>query len=83
MIRRFDSLLLNDSPYMDDSMKVVGYYMDLVNTKEVDDIVDKEIKYDMDEEKNALDIDDYEREDYEVDDDLTNEANDNDNYSYE
>ena len=80
MIRRFDSLLLNDSPYMDDSMKVVGYYMDLVNTKEVDDTIIKEINYDMNEEKTALDIDDYEREDYEVDDDLTNEANDNDNY---
>ena len=75
-----DSMLLNDSPYRDDSMKVVGYYMDLVNTKEVDEEVAKEISYDMNEEMNAVDIDDYEREDYEEDDDLANEANDNDNY---
>ena len=55
-IRKFDSLLLTETPYIDESMKVVGYYQDLVNVKEIDDDKDKEKNYDINEEMGALDI---------------------------
>ena len=55
-IRKFDSLLLTETPYMDESMKVVGYYQELVNTKEIDDEKQKEENYDNKEELDALDI---------------------------
>lgn len=55
-VRKFDSLLLTETPYMDDSMKVVGYYQELINVKEIDDEKQKEANYDNNEEMNALDI---------------------------
>jgi hypothetical protein len=55
-IRKFDSLLLTETPYMDESMKVVGYYQELVNTKEIDDEKQKEANYDNKEELDAIDI---------------------------
>ena len=72
-IRKFDSFLLTEAPYIDESLRVVGYYMDLVNTKEIDDEVVKEANYDMNEELNALDMDDNEREDAELDYDANDE----------
>ena len=41
---------------MDESMKVVGYYQDLVNVKEIDDEKQKDMNYDINEEMGALDI---------------------------
>ena len=80
VLRIFNSVLLNESPYIDDKMQVSGYYMDLVNTQEIDADVVKEITYDLNEENKALDIDDFEKEDYEDnDDDGANEMLDNDN----
>ena len=55
-VRKFDSLLLTETPYMDESMKVVGYYQDLVNVKEIDDEKQKDLNYDINEEMGALDI---------------------------
>ena len=72
-IRKFDSLLLTEAPYMDESMRVVGYYQDLVNTKEIDDEVVKEMNYDMNEEMTALDMDDNEKEDEILDYDAMDE----------
>ena len=80
VLRKFDSVLSNESPYIDDKMQVSGYYMDLVNTQEIDDEAVKEITYDINEENKALDIDDFEKEDYEDNDDEgANEMLDNDN----
>ena len=72
-IRKFDSLLLTEAPYMDESMRVVGYYQDLVNVKEIDDEVVKEMNYDMNEERTALDMDDNENEDAILDYDAMDE----------
>ena len=58
-IRKFDSILSVDAPYIDESSRVVGYYQELVNVKEIDEDANKEKEYDMNEENNALDIDEY------------------------
>ena len=62
-VRKFDLLLINDTPYIDESLKVVGYYQDLVNANEVDEEANKEKEYNLNEEMNALDIDDYDAND--------------------
>ena len=72
-IRKFDSFLLTDAPYIDESLRIVGYYMDLVNTKEIDEEVVKEVNYDMNEEMNAIDMDDNEKEDADLDYDANDE----------
>jgi len=56
-IRKFDSILITETPYIDESMKAVGYYQDLVNVKEIDDEKEKEKNYDINEEMGSLDID--------------------------
>ena len=55
-IRTFNSILITETPYIDDSMKSVGYYQDLLNVNEIDDEKEKEQQYDMNEEMGALDI---------------------------
>ena len=71
-IRKFDAILSVDAPYIDESSRVVGYYQELVNVKEIDEEVNKEKEYDMNEENNALDIDEYDENDLYED----NDAND-------
>ena len=76
-VRKFDFILINDTPYIDDNLKVVGFYQELLNNKEINDIEKNESdnKTDAIEENQSMDIDDYE-----VDDDIdgTMEAYDND-----
>jgi len=76
-IRKFDYILINEVPYMDDSLKVSGFYQELLTTKEVEDKKekDKDENYDAQQAVESIDIDDYE-----VDDDIdgTMEALDND-----
>ena len=68
-IRKFDSILSVDAPYIDESSRVVGYYQELVSVKEIDEDANKEKEYDMNEEQNALDIDEYDENDlYEAND---------------
>jgi hypothetical protein len=62
-IRRFSSILSIDAPYIDESSRVIGFYQELVNTKEIDEEAIKEREYDMNEEQNALDIDEYDEDD--------------------
>jgi hypothetical protein len=62
-IRKFNSLLTIEAPYIDESSRVVGYYQDLVNVNEIDEEANKEKNYDMKEEENALDIDEYDEND--------------------
>jgi hypothetical protein len=76
-IRRFDSLLSIDAPYIDESSRVIGFYQELVNVKEIDDAVVKEKDYDMNEEQNALDIDEYDEDDVYEDQDPSDDVVDN------
>ena len=76
-IRRFDSILSIDAPYIDESSRVIGYYQELVNVKEIDEAVIKEKEYDMNEEQNALDIDEYDEDDVYEDQDPSDDIVDN------
>jgi hypothetical protein len=76
-IRKFDTLLLIDAPYIDESSRVVGYYQELINVKEIDEEVMKEKEYDMNEEQNALDIDEYDENDLYEDEDPNDDIVDN------
>ena len=62
-VRKFDFLLLNETPYIDETLKVVGHYQELLTQQEIDDPNVKDEKYSMDEANNSLDIDDYEQDD--------------------
>ena len=76
-IRRFDSILSIDAPYIDESSRVIGFYQDLVNVKEIDEAVVKDREYDMNEEQNALDIDEYDEDDVYEDQDPSDDVVDN------
>jgi hypothetical protein len=76
-IRRFDSILSIDAPYIDESSRVIGFYQELVNVKEIDESVMKEKEYDMNEEQNALDVDEYDDDDVYEDQDPSDDVVDN------
>ena len=76
-IRKFDSLLSVDAPYIDESSRVVGYYQELVSVKEIDEEGNKEKEYDMNEEQNALDVDEYDENDLYEDNDANDDVVDN------
>jgi hypothetical protein len=76
-IRKFDAVLSVDAPYIDESSRVVGYYQELVNVKEIDEEVNKEKEYDMNEEQNALDIDEYDENDLYEDNDANDDVVEN------
>lgn len=59
-VRRFDSLMLIDKEIVDETIKPKGYYQEILSQDEIDDPEKKEKEYNLDEEKNSLDIDDYE-----------------------
>jgi hypothetical protein len=75
-IRKFDYILINETPYIDDNLKVVGFYQELLNNKEVEDQKEKQKNenYDAQQAFESMDIDDYEVND---DVDETMEALDN------
>ncbi len=62
-IRKFDFLLLNETPYIDETLKVVGHYQELLTQQEIDDPDKKEESYSAQEAFDSLDIDDYEQDD--------------------
>ena len=68
-VRKYDYLLINEIPYIDDQVKLVGIYQELVNVQDIDEEKIKEQNEDLREEMNAFDIDDYE-----VDDDIDGTA---------
>lgn len=76
-IRKFDSILSIEAPYMDESLRVVGYYQELLNVKEIDEEVNKEIQQDFNEENNALDVDEYDANDLYEDNDPNEDVIDN------
>ena len=58
-IRKFDYLLLNEAPYIDETLRVVGHYQELLTKQEIDDPENKDVEYTNKEENESLDIDDY------------------------
>ena len=62
LIRKFDFILINETPYIDDNLKVVGLYQELLTTKEVDTKKeeDKDKNYDAQQATESMDVDDYE-----------------------
>ena len=63
-IRKFDFLLINYSPYVDEKIRVSEKYQDIL-TKEIVDDINAEDAYIENEELEAVDLDDYD-----VDDDI-------------
>lgn len=68
-IRRFDKLIINDKPYIDESLRIIGYYQELVEIDNIDRDEIEDMKIDAEEEINSYDIDEY----AENDDDDNNE----------
>ena len=62
-IRKFDYLLLNDNPSIDETLKTVGHYQELLSNQELEDPNKKEEIENAREELDAIDIDDYEQTD--------------------
>jgi hypothetical protein len=62
-IRKFDYLLLNDNPSIDETLKTVGHYQELLSQQDIDDTTKKEENENAREELDAIDIDDYEQTD--------------------
>lgn len=59
-VRKFDYLITNYSIYLDDKLKSTEKYEDIILKENIDE---NEEKYTNDEEKNALDLDDYDNDD--------------------
>jgi hypothetical protein len=61
-IRKFDFVMINETPYIDENLKVVGFYQELLNNKEIDSRVDKEKDTNIDTKEafESMDVDDYE-----------------------
>ena len=62
-VRKFDFILINETPYIDETLKVVGHYMELLTQQEIDDPDRKETEYSAKEASDSMDIDDYEKDD--------------------
>lgn len=64
-VRKFDYILINETPYIDENLKVVGFYQELLNNKEIDDKKEKEKDENTDTKEafESMDIDDYEAND--------------------
>jgi hypothetical protein len=62
-VRRFDFLLINETPYIDETLKIVGHYQELLTQQEIDDPEKKDEQYSAQEAFDSLDIDDYEQDD--------------------
>nr|QFG74704.1 MAG: hypothetical protein [Megaviridae environmental sample] len=72
-IRKFSTLLIKEAPYIDENLRVVGNYQELVNVTEIDEDYNKDIEYNNNEEQNSLDIDDYDEDDLHDDFDPSDE----------
>jgi hypothetical protein len=82
-VRKFDSILSIEAPYIDESLRVVGYYQELVNVKEIDEEYNKEKEQDRNEENGALDLDEYDENDLYEDGDPNEDVVENlMNYDY-
>jgi hypothetical protein len=68
--------LLNETPYIDETLKVVGHYQELLTQQEIDDPNKKGDEYSAQEASESFDVDDYgDEEDAKYDDiDVNTEA---------
>jgi hypothetical protein len=71
-IRKFDYLLLNETVYIDETLRVVGHFQELLTQNEIDDPDKKEEEYSLKEASDAFDIDDYVDEEDKKYDDIDN-----------
>ena len=55
-IRKFNSILITDTPYINPSLQVSGYYQELVNSNEIDDEKISEQNYDINEETSSYEV---------------------------
>jgi len=62
-VQRFDTLLFNETPFIDETLKPSGYYHELLTKEEINDPERIEAIYDEEQAKESLDIDDYEADD--------------------
>lgn len=62
-IRKFEYLTNTEATYIDESIKVVGIYNELVSKEELENPEKKEEAYDEQEAQDAFDIDDYDDND--------------------
>lgn len=62
-IRRFEYLTLGDIPYIDETTRPNGLYQELFDGGDINEEKAKEMNYDAQEINDALDIDDYDRDD--------------------
>ena len=53
----------NDNPHIDETLRIVGHYQELLTQQEIDDPNKKEESYSTNEELTSLDIDDYDKDD--------------------
>ena len=74
-IRKFDYMLMNEAPYVDEHVHISGIYNELGNINDIDQDKINEQNENIREEKEAFDIDDYE-----VDDDIDGTAEAFDGY---
>ena len=56
-IRKFDSLILKDRPYIDESLRVIGFYQELVDVNTIDEQKTNDMLLEAEEERNAYDLD--------------------------
>jgi len=56
-IRKFDSLILKDRPYIDESLRVIGFYQELVDLNSIDEEKTNDMILEAEEEVNSYDID--------------------------
>ena len=62
-MRRFETLILEYVPYVNETLRTTGLYQELIEPNEANEEKNKEENYDAQEQFDALDIDDYEQDD--------------------
>jgi hypothetical protein len=62
-IRKFDYQLINETPYIDETLKVIGHYQELMSIEEINNPDRVNEIYDDNEAKDSYDIDEYEPND--------------------
>lgn len=86
-VRKFDALILKDRPYIDESLRVIGFYQELVDVNSIDEEQTRDMLMEAQEEINSYDIDtdglnmgDYDEEennlDYEPDENVVQDIMD-------
>ena len=75
-IRKYEKILNNETPYINDTLKTFGIYQELIQSKEIDDEEVNNTKELMEELHNSYDMDGYTDDDiyddYEPNDDIVN-----------